>query len=219
MGLIDWTNIPAGQEVEIYLPGVDAEEVLATASELDPTHRLVRVDGHTLGCLTGGVTYIPLPPGTGDGANFAGLMAIALPEGIRHGQLYTAVVQQLTNAATQDVEERERISVADVAETVPLHWRRVLGTFQINIPVSTKSALLEKEEVLLSIFRWVGESIPWCIAGGTRSSSATSACSRARSQDLAATRLTSSPRPTDMTGYQVTKGITAGRRPTSTRQR
>ena len=158
--LIDWTNIPAGQEVEIYLPGVDAEEVLATASELYPTHRLVRVDGHTLGCLTGGVTYIPLPPGTGDGANFAGLMAIALPEGIRHGQLYTAVVQQLTNAATQDVEERERISVADVAETVPLHWRRVLGTFQINIPVSTKSALLEKEEVLLSIFRWVGESIP-----------------------------------------------------------
>jgi hypothetical protein len=40
-----------------------------------------------------------------------------------------------------------------------LNWRTVLGIFQITIPVSTKEALLENEEIRLSIFRWIFESI------------------------------------------------------------
>jgi hypothetical protein len=36
----------------------------------------------------------------------------------------------------------------------------VRGAFQISIPVSTKELLLEREEVLLSIFRGIAEAIP-----------------------------------------------------------
>ena len=39
-------------------------------------------------------------------------------------------------------------------------WRKVLGSFQVTVPVSTKQALLEPEERLLSVLRWIGESIP-----------------------------------------------------------
>lgn len=34
------------------------------------------------------------------------------------------------------------------------------GTFQINIPVSTKHLMLPREELRLSIFRWIAEGIP-----------------------------------------------------------
>jgi hypothetical protein len=106
--MIDWLNVPAGQLAQIYLPAVSADAVLARASRLYPTHRLSRIDAATIGCLTGGVTYIPLPEGSGDGANFAGLMQISLPAGIRRGQLYQVVVRQLTNAFGQAARPHPR---------------------------------------------------------------------------------------------------------------
>ena len=41
-----------------------------------------------------------------------------------------------------------------------IKWRRVLGTFQVQIPVSTKELLLPREEQRLAIFRWIGEAMP-----------------------------------------------------------
>jgi hypothetical protein len=158
--MIDWKNVPARQHAEIYLPKVDASAVLATASQLYRTHRLSVVDANTIGCETGGVTYIPLPQGSGDGANFAGLLSVQMPFGIRKGQLYTVLIRQLTNAfgsgrGRPNPLGAQRLAVAGVAK-----WRRVLGTFQVNIPVSTKEMLLPKEERRLSIFRWIGDAMP-----------------------------------------------------------
>lgn len=160
--MIDWLNVPTDQLAQIYLPAVSADEVLARASRLYPTHRLSRVDAATIGCLTGGVTYIPLPEGSGDGANFAGLMQISLPAGIRRGQLYQVVVRQLTNAfgeAAPLPPPPPRVTAAVNAPAL-LRWRKVLGTFQINIPVSTRELLLGREELRLSIFRWIAEGNP-----------------------------------------------------------
>ncbi len=36
----------------------------------------------------------------------------------------------------------------------------MLGTFQINIPVSTKELMLETEELRYSIFQWIAATIP-----------------------------------------------------------
>jgi hypothetical protein len=156
--MIDWTNVPAGEPAEIYLPAVSADAVLENASRLYPTNRLSRVDANTIGCVTGGITYIPLPPGEGAAANFAGLMSISLPSGIRRGELYHIVVRQLTNAM---VEPRSRtvLTAAEAAQQ-RVRWRRVLGTFQINVPVSTAAELLATEELRLSIFRWIAHAIP-----------------------------------------------------------
>jgi hypothetical protein len=160
--MIDWTNVPVGQNAELYLPAVDADAVLQRAAELYRTLRLTRVDAHTIGCVTGGVSYIPLPKGSGNGANFVGLISVNLPYGIKKGQNYTVIVRQLTNAAGSQPPPPPQIAAArsEVVGPTPIFkWRRVLGTFQINIPVSTKELLLPREEQRLSIFRWIGEAM------------------------------------------------------------
>jgi hypothetical protein len=167
--MIDWTNVPLGQLAEFYLPAVDADAVLQVAAKLYGSHRLTRVDANTIGCLTGGVTYIPLPIGSVDGANFVGLLSVNMPYGITKGELYTVIVRQLTSAtgtvagSTPPPPPPPRIAVQpSPASYAPdtIQWRRVLGTFQTNIPVSTKELLLPKEEQRLSIFRWIGKSMP-----------------------------------------------------------
>ena len=137
--VIDWGNAPVGGQAEIYLPAVDADAVLATASRLYPFHQLSLVDPHTIGCPTGGVTYIPLPPGSGTGENFAGLMSVGLPAGIRRGELYTVLVQQFTSVVAGELASPELTAAAARGPAV-LQWRRAVGIFQVNIPVSTKSA-------------------------------------------------------------------------------
>jgi len=158
--MIDWTNVPAGQIAEIFLPAVNAQDVLITASRLYGSHRLSFVDTNTIGCVTGGISFIPLPAGTGNGANFAGLLSIALPPGIKKGELYTVIVRQLTNDSAEPSPPPPKLTSPVEGTRDLIRWRKVRGAFQINIPVSTKELLLEREEILLSIFRWIALSIP-----------------------------------------------------------
>jgi hypothetical protein len=85
-------------------------------------------------------------------------MSVSLPSGIRKGQLYSVVVRQLTNAEAPAPLPPPELTIAPLAAQ-RCTWRRVLGTFQINIPVSTKELLLEKAELRLSIFRWIFEGV------------------------------------------------------------
>jgi hypothetical protein len=161
--LIEWQNVPAGEAAWLYLPAVSADAVLAEASRRYGTHRLSRVDANTIGCLTGGLTYIPIPAGSGDGANFVGLMQISLPAGIRRGSLYKVVVRQLTDAVGvvgRGAPPSRAVSRAAGTDPRLARWRRAIGAFQINIPVSTKELMLERESLRLSIFRWIAEGIP-----------------------------------------------------------
>jgi hypothetical protein len=41
-----------------------------------------------------------------------------------------------------------------------IEWRKVIGAFQLTIPVSDKRTLLPLEERQLSVMRWIGETIP-----------------------------------------------------------
>ena len=52
--MIDWSNVPRDQAAEIYLPAVDADAVIAKATELYRVERLTRVDAHTIGCTREG---------------------------------------------------------------------------------------------------------------------------------------------------------------------
>jgi murein tripeptide amidase MpaA len=167
--MIDWNNVPIGQKAEIYLPAVDAQAVVDKATQLYGAKRLTRLDAHTIGCSTGGVTYIPLPQGLGS-ANFVGLISVNLPYGIRKGQLFSLLVRQLTNASGRitppppppppppQIAARRAASEVNVPKLV--QWRKVLGTFQVNVPVGTKELLLPREQQRLSIFRWIGEAMP-----------------------------------------------------------
>ena len=97
--MLDWGNLPDGSVASIYLPAVAAADVLALAAKMYPTHSLGAADPHTLRCPTGGVTYIPIPKGaTPESQNYAGLLSVQLPSGIKRGQAFNIVVRQVTSA-------------------------------------------------------------------------------------------------------------------------
>ncbi|HEY2393360.1 MAG TPA: hypothetical protein VGK22_19455 [Candidatus Angelobacter sp.] len=116
------------------------------------THRLTKVDPHTIQCKTGGVTYIPVPQGAGSA--FVGLITLELPAGIRKGQEFAVVVRQITSetARHRPVLEiakkltKKETRSATTQGTELIAWRRSSGIFRVTIPVSTKSALLRKRK-------------------------------------------------------------------------
>jgi hypothetical protein len=166
--MIDWGSTPAVAQASIYIPSLNVADILAMASRMYSSHRLVRADDHTLQCVTGGITYIPIPPGAS--INYPGLLSIELPSGIPKGHVFTAVVRQVTNAfgftgsqkpPAVQVRSRRKASASTHGERRLIEWRKVIGAFQLTIPVKHKTGLLLTEERQLSVLRWVGESIPY----------------------------------------------------------
>ena len=161
--MIDWGNVPTGSVASIYLPAVQSADILSLAARMYTFHNLTATDAHTLECKTGGITYIPIPQGSG--ANHAGLFSVQLPLGIKHGQEFKIVVRQLTSSFENFQGNNPNPSnpvidaVSTKAEFRPRR-RFVYGAFQINIPVSVKSEMLVPEERNLSFFRWIQEAIP-----------------------------------------------------------
>jgi hypothetical protein len=145
--MIDWGNTPAGSAAALYLPQVSADEVLALAERLYTTRLLRKLDTNTIGCTTGSVSYVPIPPGGGKG--FAGLLTIDLPPSVRTGQQFKVVVRRITSQRLDKFEAAPERAV-----------RYVAGAFQVNIPVSTASRLLAPEENLLAVFKWKLDQLP-----------------------------------------------------------
>lgn len=141
--MIDWSGLPAGTTATIFLPRLDAPRILTTANRLYANHGLSAVDQNTLACKAEGVTYVPIPSGIG--SNYAGLLTLDIPETVKRGEKFKAVARQITSA----VGRSEKM----------ISWRRIIGSFQVNVPVSTKQALLAPEQRLLSVLRWIAKSM------------------------------------------------------------
>jgi murein tripeptide amidase MpaA len=163
--MIDWGGVPAGSRASIYLPGTSAQTILGMADRLYTRHGLSSSDAHTLTCQAHGITYVPIPPGVG--SNYAGLMTVDLPTTVRGGRpASNVIVRQVTNASARRPEPppppppgiSARLNQAIVEDLI--RWRRVTGTFQVSIPVSTREALRVPEERLLSVLRWIARGIP-----------------------------------------------------------
>ena len=155
--MIDWGNTPSGSFARIYLPTVSIDEILELAAKRYNPASFKRIDDHTIEVLVQDVTYIPIP--TGSPINHTGLITVDLPPGIKKGQKFEILMRQFTPTGRQVVTERQVFTEVG-AVSKPLNWRRVVGTFQISIPVTTKELMLESEERLLSILRWILLSIP-----------------------------------------------------------
>lgn len=96
---------------------------------------LTALDAHTIQCPQGDVTYVPIPPGVA--RSVAGLMSLELPEGVRRGQSFEVTVHQISGRP-----------------------RKTLGSFQLNIPISTNAVLLGPEMQRLSVFRYIAQGLP-----------------------------------------------------------
>ena len=160
--LVDWRDVPHGSTATLFVPGLGATAVKELADELYSSHGLEIVDADTIGMRVGGLTYLPLPA-TG-GPNVPGLLSVQLPATVRKGQHFTVVVRQLTGASGYPPvvigAPVEGMPADEPNDDGALHWRRILGSYQVNIPVSTKTTILGPEERLLSVLRWIALSIP-----------------------------------------------------------
>jgi hypothetical protein len=154
--MIDWGNTPAGSFARIFLPTVSADEILELAARRYSPVQLKRIDDHTIECRVANILYFPIPPGSA--LNHTGLLTLDLPPGVRKGQKFDLVVHQITPVARKGSAQPG--FELQAAATRRLNWRRMLGSFQISIPVTTKNVMLEPEERLLAIMRWILLSVP-----------------------------------------------------------
>jgi hypothetical protein len=167
--MIDWSRLPAGSKASIYLPGTSAKTILDMANRMYAQHGLSISDAHTLTCAAHGFTYVPIPPGIG--SNYAGLLTVDLPQTVKPDQGLKVVGRQLTNVSAERptppppppairAHANPPASMSGALAQDLILWRRVLGSFQLSIPVETREALLGPEERLLSVLRWIDRGIP-----------------------------------------------------------
>jgi hypothetical protein len=147
--MIDWGTVAPGSVATVYIPGLAASEIMLLAARKYRSHRLARIDEHTLKMATGGITYLPIPF---TDASLPGLITVDLPEGVKRGQAFTIVVRQVTGSPEplQRAPTRGR----------PPGVRHVVGSFQLTIPVRDKAEMLPGQQRLLSVLRWIERAIP-----------------------------------------------------------
>jgi hypothetical protein len=154
--MIDWGNTPVGSTASIYWPQIDAIQLLQLANRMYSTQQLSAVDRHTLQCqVTEGVTYIPIPSGTGE--NFAGLFTVDLPLTVVAGEEFKIIVRRVTTRRLGERVPAQAASDQNAIQKRPSvvrNWRYVVGTFQVTIPVTTPEHLLLPEENTLAIMKW-----------------------------------------------------------------
>ena len=160
--MINWGDLPDSSTASIYLPGTSADTIIQMANAMYLNHGLSRADAHTLSCNAGGITYVPIPPGVG--SDYAGLLTVDVPDSVKRGQSFQILTRQITNTSERVVEQPPpppgiSIAARSVQSDV-VAWRKVLGSFQLTIPVTTRETLLVPEERLLSVLRWIFRGIP-----------------------------------------------------------
>ena len=181
--MIEWGDVPSGSIASLYWPQVHASDVLALAKTFYRVSPLAMSDANTIRIpITRGVSYVPIPAGAGE--NFAGLIMIELPDGVRSGQVFDVTVKRLSTrtgkaqrppppilrTAAAMFHRDGKTSEVQAAQTAKgrskqpathptkvdriAQWRAVVGTFQIRIPVTTGDKILPSEQTTLAIMKW-----------------------------------------------------------------
>ncbi|ESU20475.1 hypothetical protein FEDK69T_29980 [Flavobacterium enshiense DK69] len=141
--IIHWNNLPRDSKIVVYMPDVKTDDILALEdyARLSPT-KIKKEDENSFSFISSDINYIPVPGGFQK--NIPGLLTIELPNNIVKGQLFKVLVQQARFYGNA---------------------RRIIGSFQFNIPVSTAERILKIEMRNLSILQYVRQTMattdPW----------------------------------------------------------
>ncbi len=183
----DFSKLPGGCFATVYLPAASSTDILDWATRLYTTHRLTAIDAHTIRMPANGTGWMPIPQG--GTVNFACLLTIQFPLGIRKGESFEIPVSQITsagggstavvNVAQNQAAAKTQITKARAHGGATKHhshepaavlstysvayrrpWRQVRGCFRLTVPVQTKHEILPDAERLLSIFLWTSKTIP-----------------------------------------------------------
>jgi hypothetical protein len=161
--LIEWGNTPKGSIASVYIPEISASQIVALAGARYINHSITLLDGQTIQMPVGGISYVPLPPGAAFG--LTGLLSVDLPDTVHKGELYKIIVRQVTDTFTRRPPvirkiDQELGTASNAGSADLIRWRRIVGTYQITIPVRTKEVILVAETRLLSVLRWILQSVP-----------------------------------------------------------
>jgi hypothetical protein len=132
---IQWGNLPRESQVTLYIPQMNADEVLAYAGSRNGPDTLARAGAHELHCKVGDVSFIPIPGPLA--TNLPALLSIQLPPSVVAGQKFRIVIRQ--------VDGRKF---------------RVIGTFQFDILVKTGPEILPRMTRNLAVLKHVAQAIP-----------------------------------------------------------
>jgi Domain of unknown function (DUF1929) len=136
--LIHWNNLPKESKITFYTPDIKVDDILQLESftRLSST-KIKKEDEHTCSFLAADINYIPIPGGFEK--NIPGLMTVELPPTVVKGQLFKILVQQARYYRNS---------------------RRIIGSFQVNIPVTTAALMLPSEMRNLAVLKHIHNSIP-----------------------------------------------------------
>jgi hypothetical protein len=138
-------NTPKGSTGSLYLPGVNAADILSLANWMYPWHQLTVADANTIQCPAYGTAFVPIPAGT---ARLAGLLTVDLPLGITKGDIYEIFVRQLTEGLYVPPPPIQRSPTARALPAGAYAWRNAFGAFKFSIVIKTKQQILFHEERL-----------------------------------------------------------------------
>lgn len=164
--LIRWGNLPRDSRAVVYLPGIDTAQVAAVAAQRNGPPIVADRGNGTLVCSVGGTTWIPLPGP--QPLNLAGLLTIELPPTVHNGEHFSVVVHQITSAVITGAYRGMAVHgyAAAGGEAVyarnlrQLGYRKVIGTFQVDIPVHHGAEIVEAELSRLAVLKHIAQAIP-----------------------------------------------------------
>lgn len=150
--MIDWGNVPTGSTASIYWPQLDADGLIQLAAQYHSAQTITKADSHTIQFkVQGGVTYLPIPTGTGE--NFAGLFTLDLPSSVRIGEQFQVVVRRITSRQLATQQPAIGVTARQDAKG-DYNWRYVVGSFAMTVPVEKDEEILPQDENLLAILKW-----------------------------------------------------------------
>lgn len=157
--MINWATLPTASTASLFLPSVDADDLIATAASRYGHQPFTRIDAHTVSCSAQGVTFVPIPPASG---NIASFIDVALPHTVQPGDKLTVAVSQITSAqGTIPTNIDPALPPAhDRLHSTVITWRKVAGTFQLALKVASKTDTLPIAERDLSLLRWIFAAMP-----------------------------------------------------------
>ncbi len=117
--MIAWPKgVLDGTEVRIIISGWKAQDVIDLADRIYARHELRVVDSDTIALPAGGTRYVPLPRSE---KRQTGILVADFPLGVKKGQRYDVVVQQVTTRSRPvDIPQPkvEKISLAEAEKLI-----------------------------------------------------------------------------------------------------
>ncbi len=130
-----WHNLPEDAEVTLSFSDIDTAEIMQLAALRLSPGAFTAVDKHTIAFRAGDAASMPLPGGRA--VHIPALLNVQLPDTVHYGEVYRVSVQQV-DGSTQ----------------------RVIGAFQMTIPVSNATLLVDEESRTLSVLKHILTKIP-----------------------------------------------------------